>query len=219
MATDGLLLRILYQSRSLLLPPVGNSHPEGRRSLFAWILFPSASISVFNEVLVTSAPAPTATPDSGEGKTGSYTAYVVSANKKSVHARNGASKNNSVKFNVPYGAAVTVLEHGKKWDHIQYNGQKGYMDNSFLRLQKPSDAVDPVVTPAPTPFQAYTTTVKVNDLNFHKKMGDWSSNVDGVGRLQAGYEVEVLAINGGWAKVSYNGHVGWVHKEFLNAKY
>ena len=151
-----------------------------------------------------------------------YVAYVVSENKKSVHVRKGPSTGYSVQFNVPYSGAVLVLEHGDKWDYIQRNGRKGYINNSFLQLAKPTDATadadqDPTVTPVPpAPFVEYDTTVKVNDLNFHKQKGDWSSNVDGVGRLQAGWTVHVLAIDGDWAKVKYNGYTGWVHKEFLN---
>ena len=176
--------------------------------------------------LSTSVPAPTpvvdpSAPAEPEGGT-SYTAYVVSANKKSVHVRKGNSKGYSVIFDVPYGAPVAVLKHDTKWDYIQYNGQKGYMDNSFLQLAAPGDApaietMDPSATPAPKQeFQPYTTTVNINDLNFHKQKGDWSSNVDGVGRLQEGDTVEVLAISGDWAKVKYNGYTGWVHKKYLN---
>jgi uncharacterized protein YgiM (DUF1202 family) len=181
---------------------------------------------MMNRFLSTSVPAPTPVvdpsvtpvPDGGN----SYTAYVVSANKKGVHVRKGNSKGYSVQFDVPYGAPVTVLKHDTKWDYIQYNGQKGYMDNSFLRLAAPGDApaietLDPSITPAPKQeFQPYTTTVNINDLNFHKQKGDWSSNVDGVGRLQQGDTVEVLAVSGDWAKVKYNGFTGWVHKKYLN---
>ena len=165
--------------------------------------------------LVTSAPAPTAAPDSGEGKTGSYTAYVVSANKKPVHVRGGASKNYSVKFDAPYGAAVTVLEHGKNWDYIQYNGKKGYMDNSFLRLQKPSDAADPVVTETPAPFQPYYTTIYTENgkpVNCHKGMGDGYSNTC---VIDNGMTVYVLEINGRWAHVECERGSGWIWKQFL----
>lgn len=172
-----------------------------------------------------SEPAPTPTPDEGgnggnQGNTG-YTAYVVSANKKQVHARGGAGKGHSVVFNVPYGAPVKVLKHDKKWDYIQYNGQKGYMDNSFLQLAKPDDAPaivtkDPNSTPTPTTFAPYTAIVNINDLNFHKQKGDWSSNVDGVGRLQLGDVVTVIAESGDWARVDYNGKKGWVYKKYLN---
>ena len=173
--------------------------------------------------LSTSVPAPTPVVDAAPAAANtSYTAYVVSDNKKQVHVRKGNSKNYSVVFNVPYGAPVIVLNHDTKWDYIQYNGQKGYMDNSFLQLAAPGDApaivtMDPSATPAPKQeFQPYTTTVNVNDLNFHKQKGDWSSNVDGVGRLQLGDTVDVLAISGDWAKVKFNEYTGWVHKQYLN---
>ena len=173
--------------------------------------------------LSTSVPAPTPVVDAAPAAANtSYTAYVVSDNKKQVHVRKGNSKNYSVVFNVPYGAPVIVLNHDTKWDYIQHNGQKGYMDNSFLQLAAPGDApaivtMDPSATPAPKQeFQPYTTTVNVNDLNFHKQKGDWSSNVDGVGRLQLGDTVDVLAISGDWAKVKFNEYTGWVHKQYLN---
>ena len=170
-----------------------------------------------------SEPAPTATPGGGTPPSTGYTAYVISGNKKAVNVRRGNSKNYSVTFKVPYGAPVKVLKHEKKWDYIQYNGKKGYIDNSFLQLAKPADASEIVtqdpdapVTPKPT-FTQYTATVNVNDLNFHKKKGDWSSNVDGVGRLQAGDQVLVLKIEGGWAQVKYQDtYTGWVYKKYIS---
>ena len=178
---------------------------------------------MMTKYISTSAPAPV--PEENQAApavTSDYTAYVVSDNKKPVNVRKGPSKNYSAQFSVPYGAPVYVLKHDTTWDYIKYNGSKGYIMNSFLQLSKPADAgeivtQDPNATPAPAPvFQEYTTTVKVNDLNFHKQKGDWSSNVDNVGRLQAGWTVKVLKIEGDWAKVEYNGYTGWVHKEFLN---
>ena len=177
-----------------------------------------------NAYLSTSEPAPTVEPAPGGGGGGSssYTAYATSGNRKSVNVRKGQGKGYTVLFKVPYGAPVVVLKHQKKWDYIQYGGRKGYIDNSFLQLSKPADAGE-VVTPdpnaeaAPAPvFQEYDATVTINDLNFHKRKGDWSSNVDGVGRLQYGQTVHVLAIEGGWAKVQYNGYTGWVHRNYIS---
>ena len=171
-----------------------------------------------------SEPAPTETPGSGSGSSSStgYTAYAVSRNKKSVHLRKGAGKGYAVLVNVPYGAPVLVLKHNSKWDQVQYNGKKGYIDNSFLQLSKPSDAGDIVtqdpndpVTPKPT-FAPYTATVTINNLNFHKQKGDWSSNVDGVGRLQSGDSVTVLKLSGKWAYVQYGKYKGWVYKKYLS---
>ena len=174
--------------------------------------------------LTANEPAPTAVPDPDPGQGGStgYTAYVATANKKSVNARKGNSTNYTVLFKIPYGAPVLVLKHDTKWDYVQYNGQKGYVQNLYLQTSKPADAgeivtLDPSATPTPKPvFQPYVTTVNVDSLNFHKKKGDWSSNVDGVGRLNTGDIVTVVKIEGDWAKVEYGSYTGWVHKKFLN---
>lgn len=177
------------------------------------------------QFLFTNEPAPTATPaPSGQpgGGGNGYTAYVYTGNKKPVNARKGNSTNYSVQFKVPYGAPVLVLKHEKTWDYIQYNGKKGYVQNKYLQLSKPSDAgeiitQDPSVTITPAPaFQPYDATVTVDNLNFHRQKGDWSSNVNGVGRLQAGYPVKVLKIEGGWAQVEYMGYKGWVHKQYIS---
>ena len=174
--------------------------------------------------LLTSEPAPTATPapkDDSKKSTG-YTAYVVSSNKKSVNVRKGAGTGYSVQFKVPYSAPVYVLKHGAKWYQIRYNGREGYIQNSYLQLSKPADAKDistkdPSVTATPKPtFVQYYAMVTVNNLNFHKRMGDWSSNVDGVGRLQAGDVVLVLKTDGKWAQVQYGDKTGWVYKKYLS---
>ena len=180
---------------------------------------------MMTKFLCTSQPAPTPTPDpnvTGAPKDNSYTAYVKTDDGKRLNVRKGASTNYAVQFKIPYGAPVKVLEHGATWDHVQYNGRKGYAMTKYLQLSKPADApvittMDPNVTPAPQPtFSPYTTTVKIDKLNFHKQKGDWSSNVYGVGRLNSGDQVKVLKIDGDWAKVQYNGFTGWVHKEYLN---
>ena len=183
---------------------------------------------MMNAYLSTSEPAPTAeAPAVAPASSGSgYTAYVATSNKKGVNFRRGPGKGyGSVngQSKIPYGAAVIVLKHDKKWDKVRYGGKEGYVDNSFLQLSKPADAgnvvtPDPNATQAPTPvFQQYKAVVTVNDLNFHKQKGDWSSNVDGVGRLQYGQEVLVLKIEGTWAQVKVNNqYVGWVHKKYLS---
>ena len=179
---------------------------------------------MMNRFLSTAVPAPTpdasvtAVPETDN----SYTAYAVTDNKKGVNVRKGAGSGFTKLFSVPYGAPVLVLKHDTTWDYIQYNGRKGYMMNKYLQLSKPADAaaietLDPsVVTPTPKPFEQYNTTVKVDQLNFHKQKGDWSSNVDGVGRLNTGDIVTVVKIEGDWAKVEYGSYTGWVHKKFLN---
>ena len=180
---------------------------------------------VKNSFLTQAAPATTPTPTpgggGGGGTGGSYTAYVVVPNKGTLNIRNGAGTNYGVISKVRHGAEVTVVSHGKSWDKISYNGRTGWVQNKYLHTTAPS-GVDPstvpdpaVPTPTPKPFEPYTATVTVKDLNFHRGKGDGYANVNGCYKLQAGWTVIVLEVSGKWAKVDYEGYVGWVHKEYL----
>ncbi len=67
----------------------------------------------------------------------SYTAYVVTANKKPLNVRKGKGTGYAILFKINHGEEVTVLKHYAKWDYIQYKGKKGYVDNSFLQTSQP----------------------------------------------------------------------------------
>ena len=148
-----------------------------------------------------------------------YTAYVVCNNKtKTVNVRKGNSKNYSVVFKVKHGQAVTVLKHNAKWDYIQHGNQKGYIENKYLQLSKPSgtdSTLKPKTTPKPfKEYQAEIYSKNGKSVNCHKGMGDSYSNV-GCGRLKVGTEVLVLKHVGRWAQIKYKKWKGWVHREFL----
>ena len=167
--------------------------------------------------LTTREPAETEEP-AEKTPPGSYTAYVVSGNKKPINVRKGNSTNYSVVFKVNHGQAVTVLKHGAKWDYIRHGNKKGYIQNKYLQLAKPSgtnSTLAPKTTPKP--FSKHTATIWAangKSVNFHKGMGDNYSNV-GCGRLKVGTEVTVLKYSGRWAQVQYKKWKGWVHREFL----
>ena len=169
-----------------------------------------------NKYLTTSKPAETEEP-AEKPTSGSYTAYVVSGNKKPVSVRKGNSKNYSVVFKVNYGQAVKVLKHNAKWDYIQHGSKKGYIENKYLQLAKPSgtnSTLAPKTTPKP--FTKYTAEIYASNgksVNVHKGMGDSYSNIC---RLKVGTEVTVIKHSGRWARIQLkDGRKGWVHKEFL----
>ena len=145
-----------------------------------------------NKYLTTSKPAETEEP-AEKPKSGSYTAYVVSGNKKPVNVRKGNSTNYSVVFKVKYGQAVKVLKHNAKWDYIQHGSKKGYIENKYLQLSKPSgtnSTLAPKTTPKP--FSKYTAEIYASNgksVNVHKGMGDSYSNIC---RLKVGTEEKEL---------------------------
>lgn len=180
---------------------------------------------MMTQFLSTSEPAPTPTPAPtvapGTGGASTYTAYVVTQNKKPVNARKGNSLNYTVVFKVPYGAPVTVLKHGT-WDYVEYGGKKGYINSTYLHLSKPNDAPDPasLVTPTPAPVGTFPRSGTIyaangKSVNFHKQAGTWSSNVDGIGRLEVGTVVTVLGVSKGWYKIEYEGKTGWVMTQYV----
>ncbi|MER2055887.1 MAG: SH3 domain-containing protein [Clostridia bacterium] len=181
---------------------------------------------MMTKFLSTSAPAPTEVPVETDPPAANYTAYVVSSNGKPVNMRKGAG-NYSVIDKVPYGSAVTVLNHDTKWDKISYGGKVGYMETRFLQLSLPAGIPEGGATPTPEPtakpaFQPYLATITSPNgkgVNVHYKPDKGSSNVNGMGnngRLEVGTTVTVIGLTGYWAEVEYGGKTGFVMQEFLN---
>ena len=174
--------------------------------------------------LTTTAPAPVpVTPSVTPATYTPYTAYVTSDNKKGVNVRNGAGTGYTYQFTVPYGASVTVVEHGKDWDKITWGTRGGYMMNKFLTLNKPEDVVNPPDPPTPVvvtyPYNAVTTCTEGEKVNMRSK--PWKT-ATAMYRLDPGTAVKVVGVAkingktyGGWVKVEYNGATGYMMEAFL----
>ena len=150
---------------------------------------------------------------------GGYTAYVVNSNNKKVNIRRGAGKGFASVKTVSPGTAVTVLEHGTKWDKVKYNGVTGWMMNDYLSKTKPklpseAPAPKPTAKPLPpVPYTAYTTAAKGKTVNLRHGPGMlYAPKV----QVPLGKAVTVLAhYDGTWAKVKYKGIVGYMKKQYL----
>lgn len=90
-----------------------------------------------NKFLSKSKPASNPGGNNNNQEEGSYTAYVVTANKKPLNVRSGKGTGYQVIFKINHGEKVTVLKHYAKWDYIQYKGKKGYVMNSYLQTAAP----------------------------------------------------------------------------------
>ena len=176
--------------------------------------------------LTTTAPAPVpATVPSTPVTYTPYTAYVTSDNHKGVNVRRGPGKGETFLYKVPYGAEVTVIEHGDKWDKITYGSVTGYMMNKYLTMNKPDTTgitVPDPPSPAPTityPYTATTTCDATEKVNLRSK--PWK-DATAIRRLDPGTTVKVIGpgkYNGKtyskWVQVEYDGVKGYMMKEFL----
>ena len=184
----------------------------------------SSSGYMMTSFLTTTAPAPVPVPAPVVTPTFTpYTAYVTSENKKPVNVRAGAGIGYTYRFNVPYGAEVTVVERLNGWDKITWGSKSGYMMNKFLVLTKPADAGS-VTPPAPAPTVSYpynaTTSCKEGE-KVNLRLKPWTSSTALV-RLDPGVTVKVTGpakygahTYNAWVAVEYNGVKGFMMKEFL----
>ena len=143
-----------------------------------------------------------------------YTAWV-SNGYRTVNLRTGAGTNYPVIRAIPTATEVTVLEHGKVWDHITVNGEEGYMMTKYLTTNEPAPLPEsgggggaPAVT---VPYTAYITSENGKGVNVRRKAGQYA--VVFVAPYHS--EVKVLQHGDTWDKVEQNGKVGWIQNKYL----
>lgn len=136
-----------------------------------------------------------------------------------------ASSSSAVIGKLAHGTVVEVIGQQDQWLQISYNGQKGFIHKNFTIsvTEAPPEAVlPPVQPPAAKPEKPVTpppaTSIKLlgkvttNSLNVRSGAGT-SSPV--VAKVTLGQKVEVLELNGNWAKVKTGSTTGYVSKIYL----
>ena len=144
--------------------------------------------------------------------TGSYVAYVTSANGLNVNLRSGAGKSYRAIASLPVGTQVTVLRHNATWDYIRYGTTDGYMQNTFLTTTPPSSTTPPSTT------GSYYATVFTSANTYPVKMRAGAGTSFGVlASVPQGTKVLVVSVSNGWAYINYNGITGYMMQSFLVA--
>lgn len=146
-------------------------------------------------------PEPEQPPTQNQGAI--YTAEVVTKNPLSLNIWKDANKDVSLK-RVPRGSYVEVLQEvNQTWAKVRYAGVEGYSDRQYLKRQNEQSDV------------LYTATVKTRfplSLNIWKDANKGTSLV----KVPNGVKVDVLGeVNSTWAKVRYNGTVGFSDRQYL----
>ena len=121
------------------------------------------------------------------------TIMVTTAN---LNMRTGPSTSYSVIRVIPLGAEVKVLSTSSGWARVEYDGSVGYASLSYLRL--PAASTDIRIT--------------TEELNLRSGPGV-SYSIIAV--MPKGAKVTVLSVSGSWAKVNYQGKIGYAHTAYL----
>ncbi len=138
-----------------------------------------------------------------------YTAYVVSANGKTVVLRSGPSKQHDVLASYKVGQRVTVNSYGNTWCNVTINGLNGYMMSEFLSTVKPDTSV------TPSSYSAYVTSQ--NGKGVRLRAGA-SKLFPTIATYSVGTAMTVLEHGTTWCKVRIGGNTGYMMTEFITTK-
>ena len=131
--------------------------------------------------------------------------YAPNTGKASLRAK--ASSSADVLKKCKAGTIVSVLEYGKKFCKINYNGSVGYILTSCLQFISPDE--QPVGTGVLTYKGKATGRTTINVRN------DADGDSAKITEWRTGTEVLVFGKEGKWYEVEANGMRGFVKEEFL----
>ena len=118
--------------------------------------------------------------------------------------RNGAGTNYTKLGSLNKGDKVTVVsELSNGWVKIEFNNGHGYVSNVKGAYLEP---VSNTIVPS-TPEESTVQYSATADINLRKE-NSWSGQIITV--IKKGTNLEVVSIDNNWAKVNYNGNVGYV---------
>ena len=153
-----------------------------------------------------------------------YKAEVVTRNPLSLNIWSTITKGQSLKL-VPRGALVDVLEEiNASWAFVEYDKTRGYVDRQYLKMvgdsqdstqdntqDSPSEQ-KPEEKPSDVLYRSVVRTRFPLSLNLWRR----ANKVSSIRKIPNGATVDVLKeVTHIWAKVRYNGEVGYVDRQYL----
>ena len=107
----------------------------------------------------------------------------------------------------PAGRIVPVLEYGKTWTKIRYEGQIGYVKTAVLTFL--GDKADPIGVGV-TSYQGRATGSAKVPLRNGK-----TSDAEIILNLRTATEVKVLSFDGKWYELEHDGWYGFLYKTYF----
>lgn len=134
-------------------------------------------------------------------------AYIHAPRTGRCYLRAKGSDKGDILDKCPAGTIVQVIEYGKSYCQIVFEGQVGYVQTACLKFANPT--AEPMCTWQLSYQGKMTGSAQVPIRN----SADNDSSI--VVKLRSGTEVTVFAKSGSWYEVEYEGIHGFVHKSFL----
>ncbi len=103
---------------------------------------------------------------------------------------------------LPNGERVEVLEQkANGWSKIKYEGKEGFVKSEYLNLAESAEGV-----------QTIGTVTAIDNVNVRSAA---STSAEKIGVVTNGEQLELVAIEGDWCKIIYDGQLGYVKAEFV----
>ena len=125
-----------------------------------------------------------------------------------LHLRSGPGSDYAILGRYRHGTRVTILSTGRRWDRVRTpDGKVGYMYRQYLSAYRSSGSSGSSIG---TGLRYIKTGI--GPVNFRKNPNVNSALLD---QLYGGTLVVVLSTRGEWARVRYNGTLGWIKTRYL----
>ncbi len=170
--------------------------------------------------------------ETGESGGASYATVKLSSSSSQLNVRASASTASRVVARLSHGFRVEVLGVSGDWVKIRALGVEGYVARAYLALEgeeeEPGEEElpwfgesQPETTPAPTQGAAsqpvlFYAVVVLSEPESTLSIREYAStSAQRIGRAANGMVLEVLEYSDGWAKVRWQGQVGFASRAYL----
>ncbi|GAA0105426.1 C40 family peptidase [Paraclostridium sordellii] len=143
------------------------------------------------------------------GDTSVKSEKLVTGNR--VNFRKGPGTNYSIITSLNKGTKVGYISESNGWAKISYNGNIGYMATSYLATIDSNGGGNNSGSTEDTSVKS-EKQVTGNRVNFRKGPG---TNYSVITSLNKGTKVGYISESNGWAKVNYNGTIGYMSANYI----
>ena len=140
--------------------------------------------------------------ESIQGRTADY--RTITGND--VNFRKGPGTNYSSIAKLNKGVKVEFLGTQGSWTKLKYNGIEGYVHSNYVSTASTNNSEETVKT---------TKVVTGSSVNLRKGPG---TSYTVIKALSRGTKVGYISESNGWAKVSYNGTIGYMSAKYLGSE-